>query len=266
DVTRQRSLEHELERSQRLELVGRMVSGIAHDFNNMLTVILNLAEHSRDALPEDHAVRADLRRIVEAGEHASSLATQLLACGRLRRGPPGVISLNRLAHRTLDLLRASLPNSIRVESSLEGPDLRVEADETQLQQVLMNLLLNAREAMPSGGQLRVCAEEVAAPSPSQAKTATNNWVRLTVDDSGEGMGEEVIQKIFDPFFTTKERGTGLGLTVVRQIIENYGGRVTVSSQAGTGARFEIWLPRSDASRLDESAAILQIEQATAELH
>jgi PAS domain S-box-containing protein len=243
DMTRERRLEQELQRAQRLELIGRLSSGIAHDFNNLLAVVMSLTDLARDNLPDEHPVRDDLQRINDAAEHAANLAAQLLAFSRQRRILPQRVEVNAVARRTLELLRATLPAAIRLEARLDSPEPFVQADETQLQQVLMNLCLNARDAMPAGGTLRVRTETVAAP-PSRGFGAAARWVRLSVHDEGEGMSDHVKARIFDPFFSTKERGTGLGLAVVQQIVESYGGRIEVNSQPGRGARFDVWIPEA----------------------
>jgi signal transduction histidine kinase len=237
DVTRERQLEQDLQRSQRLELIGRLSSGVAHDFNNLLTVVLALTDVAHGSLPPDHPVHGDLRRITAAGEQAANLAGQLLAFSRQQRVTTRRAEINGTARRTLDLLRAALPPAVRLEASLGDEERFVPVDETQMQQVLMNLCLNARDAMPDGGRLRVWVETVADPGDADAP-----WVRLAVADDGCGMPEEVKARIFDPFFSTKERGTGLGLAVVRQIVDGCGGRVEVQSEPGRGSRFEVWMP------------------------
>jgi signal transduction histidine kinase len=233
DLTRERELERGLERAQRLETVGRLSSGVAHDLNNLLSVILTLANVAGDDLPPGSATRDDLRRIGEAAEQAAALAGQLLALGR-RRPAGGPAEVNAAVRRALTLLRGSLPPGLYVEADLAAGALHVPADETQLQQVLMNLCLNARDAMPQGGRLTV---RTAAESDGAGA-----WVRLTVGDDGYGMTEEVRSRVFEPFFTTKECGAGLGLAVVRQIAEGCGGRVEVTSSPGKGACFDVWLP------------------------
>jgi PAS domain S-box-containing protein len=242
DMTRQRRLEGELRRAQRLELVGRLASGIAHDFNNLLTVILSLADLARERLPEDHPIRHDLRRIGDAGDQAARLAGQLLAFSKQRQVATHPVDLNSVTATTLDLLRSSLPCSITVEANLAGGELWIKADETQLQQVLMNLCLNSRDAMPDGGRLLV-QTSLSGPPQIEDRSSTATWVRLTVTDTGQGMEQMTLSRIFDPFFSTKERGTGLGLAVVQQIIQGFGGKVEVSSQLGKGTRFDIWLPK-----------------------
>jgi PAS domain S-box-containing protein len=247
DITRERQLEDELQRSQRLELVGRLASGIAHDFNNLLTVVLSLSQLAKDKVPPGHPIVEDLDCIADAGQQAGNLAGQLLAFNRRRRAPtPGRIDMNRALRRTLDLLRSTLPATIALDPSLPTTPLWVQGDDTQLQQILMNLCLNARDAMPRGGRLVVRTEPVEATAngalTSPAGAATG-WARLSVEDSGEGMPEEVQARIFDPFFSTREHGSGLGLAVVQQIVTGFGGHVEVRSKPGEGSRFEVWLPR-----------------------
>ena len=238
DLTRERRLESDLLRAQRQELVGRLASGIAHDFNNLLTVVLTLAELAKEHLPGEHPVREDLRRIGDAAGQAATLAGQLLKLSSQRRVGTRVVEVNAVARRTLELLGRTLPATVQVRTDLEEGNLSVLVDEIQVQQVLMNLCLNARDAMPAGGRIFV---------QTRSKTAAaeeGDWVRLSVRDEGQGMANPVKERIFDPFFSTKERGTGLGLAVVRQIVESHNGRVEVWSEPGEGSRFDVWLPRA----------------------
>jgi PAS domain S-box-containing protein len=237
DLTRERQLEQELLRAQRLELVGRLSSGIAHDFNNLLSVVLSLTELVSSSLPMEHAVHEDLARIKEATEQAANLASQLLAFSKQRHVTTRRVEVNRSVGRSLELLRATFPSRIELRTDLAPEDLFIQADETQVQQVLMNLCLNARDAMPEGGLLSVQTARV---------SGRGDWVRLTVRDQGTGMTDQVKAHLFDPFFSTKDRGTGLGLAVVQQIVESHGGHVDVSSEPGRGACFDIWWPFSDA--------------------
>lgn len=232
DVTRERQLEQELERARRLELIGRLSSGVAHDFNNLLGVVLNLTDLARGHLPSEHPVHEDLRRITEAGEQAAGLATQLLAFSKQKPQAARRMDLNQVARRTLELVCATLPATIRLEAELTDEETPVRADETQVQQVVMNLCLNARDAMPQGGTLRVVT------------TVLEEQVRLTVADTGQGMSEEVRGRIFEAFFSTKESGTGLGLAVVQQIVESYGGRITVESSPARGTCFDVRWPKA----------------------
>jgi signal transduction histidine kinase len=233
-VTRERQLEQELERARRLEVIGRLASGVAHDFNNLLSVVLGVSELAGIALPPEHPVHDDLRRITVAGEQAASLAGQLLAFARQEKVPHRRVDVNAVIRRTLDLLGASFRKNVRLEAQLSADPLFIEADETQLQQVLMNLCLNARDAMPAGGRLRIQTATAGAAA---------DLVQLSVADEGAGIAEHARGRLFDPFFTTKENGTGLGLAVVQQIVESFGGTIEVSSEAGCGARFDVRLPR-----------------------
>ncbi len=257
DMTRERRLEQELHRAQRLELVGRLSSGIAHDFNNLLAVLLGLCELARQGLPTEHPVQQDLLRAGEVGEQAVNLARQVLAFAKQSKVAFRPVEVNRAVGRALNILRTLLPRDVEVEGPLDGAELFVHADEMQLQQVLMNLCLNARDAMPTGGRLRIRTEAVASGQWLVASEETDGsslatshwplapaqrWLRLSVEDSGHGMTEEVRRRIFEPFFTTRERGTGLGLAVVYQIVTSFGGRVEVRSEPGRGTCFDVWLP------------------------
>jgi PAS domain S-box-containing protein len=250
DITRERRLEQDLQRAQRLEMVGRLSSGIAHDFNNLLLVIMGLNDLVRSSLPPDHVVQKDLQKINEASDQAAQLAGQLLAFGRNRRSARAASSdVGRVARRTLEMLRPTLPSQIDLETQLSDDRLAVPADETQLQQILMNLCLNARDALaakpkgerePDQGRILVRIESVC--HPGENGTSNGRWARMVVEDNGPGMTEQVRSRIFEPFFSTKDHGTGLGLAVVQQIVEGCGGRVEVTSRPGAGARFEVWLP------------------------
>jgi PAS domain S-box-containing protein len=235
DVTRERHLEQELFRAQRFELVGRLAGGIAHDFNNLLTVILSFAHLGRGKLPADHPARKDLHAITAAADQAAHLAGQLLTFSKQRRLAPRRVNVNEVVRHTLELLQGTLPTNIEVVALLDPEELPVLGDETQLQQVVMNLCLNARDAMPAGGRLTV-------QTTAEGGSEGCRRARLSVRDTGEGMSAEVRERIFVPFFSTKERGTGLGLAVVQQIVEAHGGRIDVQTRQGEGSCFEVWVP------------------------
>jgi PAS domain S-box-containing protein len=280
DVTRERQLEQELQRSQRLELIGQLSSGIAHDFKNLLGVMITLTGLARKDLSPGDPVHDTLGKIEGAAEHAASLANQLLAFGKRASLAPAQVAIHQVIRRTLDLVRPTLPAGIEVRAELDERDLVIEIDETQLQQVLLNLCLNARDAMlqappaaaatcrapESGGEGRGTATEgqerrfisvqtAAVCCQNGATEATvSRWVRLTVQDQGHGMNETVKARLFSPFFTTKENGTGLGLTVVQHIVESYGGRIEVASQVGEGTRFDVWLPQHPSTLRPHPAA------------
>jgi PAS domain S-box-containing protein len=236
DMTSQRRLERELQRVQRLDLVGRLAGGVIHDVNNMLTVILAMTELVQSALEPEHVARPDLQRIRQAADQAKQLMGQLLAFSKDRRVPARRVDLNALVERNLELVRGAAPRNVEVHTELAPAGAWALAEETQLQQVLMNLCLNARDAMPAGGRLTVAT----------AADGDGPQVRLSVRDTGQGMSAEVRARIFELFFTTKERGSGLGLAVVKQIVESFGGRIEVSSAPGAGACFDVWLPGAPA--------------------
>jgi PAS domain S-box-containing protein len=233
DVTRERQLEQELLRAQRLELIGKLSSGIAHDFNNLLSVVLNMAELAAASLPPNHAAQLELGRIQEVTKQAANLANQLLTFGKPSKRAAYRININPIVLHTLELLRATLPSRINLKVELAERELFVQADETQVQQVLMNLCLNARDAMPNGGLLRVRTAPV---------SAEGEWACLSVCDQGTGISEATKAHLFDPFFSTKERGAGLGLAIVQHIVQSHGGRIEVASEPGRGARFDVWWP------------------------
>ncbi len=253
DMTRERRLQRELERSQRLELIGRLSSGIAHDFNNLLMAMMGLAQLAREHVGNAHPAATDLDRLSEVGEQAANMAQRLLDFSRQRQVPLQRLEINRVIRRACDLLRTLMPTNITLEALVPPDSLLVRADEMQLQQVLMNLCLNARDAMPHGGRLMVHLQAMRDPAlaplvATKGETAhllPLSWVRLAVHDNGTGMTEEVRKRIFDPFFTTKEYGSGLGLAVVQQIVAGFGGQLRVISEPDFGSRFEVWLPRFD---------------------
>jgi signal transduction histidine kinase len=240
DVSRERLLERELLRAHRLEMVGRLSIGVVHDLNNLLTILMGLQELATLKLPHLHPVRADLTRIGGVAEEAGQLAQQILAFCKQAPIPTRRVEVNHVARRIADLLPPLLPASVRFECALSEGRLFVQADELQLQQVILNLCLNARDAMPGGGTLSVQSRAVQPPSAEEA--GTRGWVCISVEDTGTGITPSVKERLFDPFFTTKPTGTGLGLAVVRQILESFGGRIDVTSEPGQGARFDVWLP------------------------
>ncbi|MBA4064456.1 MAG: hypothetical protein C0501_12230 [Isosphaera sp.] len=254
DVTDQNRLEEQLRQSQKMEAVGRLAGGIAHDFNNLLTVILGNLELVRTGAAGGEA--DDLLAATErAARQAAELTRQML--GFARRQPLRTVSLdlNAVAQEAVGLLRRTIDPRvvIRVEST---PDLRpAAADPVQVQQVLMNLCLNARDAMPGGGTLTVeTANAPDARPPEGGAPSADGYVRVSVSDTGVGMTEEVRAKVFEPFFTTKDvgQGTGLGLAVVYGVARAHGGWVECASSPGAGSRFDVYLPRGVTS--DELAA------------
>ena len=248
DVTERKRLEAMLQHSQRLEAVGQLAGGVAHDFNNLLVVILSYCELALESLPAGDRIREDLREIQRAGESAKSLTQQLLAFSRKQLLEPRTFELNRAVAAAEKMRRRLLGENIQVVTDL-APHLGfVRADPGQLDQVLMNLAINAQDAMPDGGKLTLSTANVvldaAALLESDGGVAPGAFVELTVSDTGTGMDAATLARLFEPFFTTKElgRGTGLGLSMVYGIVRQSGGTIRVSSELGRGSTFKIYLP------------------------
>ena len=248
DVTDRRRLETELLHAQRLEALGRLAGGIAHDFNNLLTVISGYTELLLSELEPDDRLREPIGLIRQAGDHAAALTRQLLAFSRRQAVQPGHLDLNLVVSNLARLLRRLIGEDIELTLDLAPGVLSVRADQRQLEQVLMNLAVNARDAMPRGGQLRITTAVVGLSDQEAARllpaAPAGRYVCLTVRDTGCGMDARTRERIFEPFFTTKEvgKGTGLGLSTVYGIVTQADGHLQVTSEPGKGTTFEIYLP------------------------
>lgn len=246
DVGREVELELHLRRSQKLEAVGQLAGGVAHDFNNLLVVVLmNAGMLLEDETDPDK--RETLETITAAGKRAAELTRQLLAFSRRQVMNPKTISLGALAQRSANMFGRVLGSNIEFEVNIEPRHWMIRADEGQLEQVVMNLLLNARDATPGGRVVLSVANAHLDETPTADSTApAGDYVTLTVTDSGTGMTPEVLAQIFDPFFTTKEagRGTGLGLSTVLGIVKQSEGYIWVTSQPGQGSSFRLAWPRA----------------------
>ena len=238
--------------AQKMEAVGRLAGGIAHDFNNVLAIIENYARFIADAMPEDDPKLQDLREIAGATDRAKQLVRQLLAFSRKEVTHPQIVDLNTRITELQSMLEPVIGEDVHLQTVLSDDLWAVEIDPGQLDQALMNLVVNARDAMPEGGDLwvttantKVGAEEAAA----EPDLAPGDYVCLTVLDDGTGMPADVVAHVFEPFFTTKpkEWGTGLGLSTVFGIVKQARGCITVDSKPGEGTRFRILLPRSTQS-------------------
>jgi len=255
DLTQRRALEEQLRQSQKMQAVGQLAGGVAHDFNNLLTSILGSTEVLRDELPPKSPLLAELEEIWRAGNRAAELTRQLLTFGRRDIGAPTLISPNHVIQGLDSMLQRLIGEDVRLTTHLAPNVGAVHVDRSQLEQVVMNLVLNAREAMPAGGEIRV--ETSIAETPPEllsSPAAGKPWVLISISDDGQGMSEETLPRIFEPFFTTKERGTGLGLSLVYGIVERLGGRTLVESTEGVGSCFRIYLPRSEDPPSAEAAA------------
>jgi PAS domain S-box-containing protein len=233
--TERERFRHRLQEAQRLETVGQLAGGVAHDFNNLLAVILNYAYFVREQLPEDSASRADLEEIRHAAERASELTHQLLVFSRRENVRPVVLDVNKVVRDVARLLGRTIGEHVALVTELAPQECLVEADAAQLEQVVLNLVVNARDALPKGGEIRVA-------------TSRDGGVTLTVSDEGTGMEPEVAARAFEPFFTTKPKGagTGLGLATVYGTVTQAGGHAEIDSEPGRGTTVRVHLPAATA--------------------
>jgi two-component system, cell cycle sensor histidine kinase and response regulator CckA len=247
DITRQKALEAQLRQSQKMECVGRLSGGIAHDFNNLLGVILAYGGILEDRVDGSAEMAKCVDEIKKASQRAAGLTQQLLAFSRQQVLEPKVLNLNNVITDTSEMLLRLIGEDIEFKTVLQ-PDLgRVKADQGQVEQAIMNLAVNAREAMASGGKLTIETANVFVHEASEqhnAPIAAGHYVMLVVTDTGVGMDNDTQSRIFEPFFTTKDKdkGTGLGLPVVYGVVKQSGGHIMVSSEAGKGTAFQIYLP------------------------
>ncbi len=266
DITKRRQLEEQFRQSQKMEAVGRLAGGVAHDFNNLLTVISGYSELALQRVtdgeshhPEADGVRDDLEEIKSAATRASSLTQQLLAFSRQQVVRPGKLDLNEVVAEVEKMLDRVIGEDVALVVELDPTVGPVEADAGQLEQVLLNLAVNGRDAMPDGGTLTIetrAIELEAALDIQHGRVEPGRYVRLAVTDDGAGMDAETQARVFEPFFTTKElgKGTGLGLSTVYGILEQSGGHIRIRTSPGEGASFEIYLP--ECARAEPAAAAL----------
>ncbi|MBI5086458.1 MAG: PAS domain S-box protein [Acidobacteria bacterium] len=257
DITQAKLLEEQLMQSQKLEGLGRLAGGVAHDFNNLLTVINGYAGLTATQLSADHAAARYIPLIQDAVDRAGSLVARLLAFSRKQVSKPRTIDLNAIALGSEEILSRLIGEDINLVMRVSPEPLWIRADPGHIQQVLMNLAVNARDAMPKGGVLTISTNH-------RTEASGGGQAVLTVADCGEGMDSETISHIFEPFFTTKEqgRGTGLGLATVHGIVHQSGGTIQVRSRLGEGARFEISLPLCPAPEEHDQVAGGQAPRST----
>jgi len=259
DITDRKQLEEQLRQAQKMEAVGRLAGGIAHDFNNLLMVIQGYADLLAERLPEGNSLRRNAEQIQTASQRATSLTRQLLAFSRKQMLAPKVLNVQAVVADMEKILRRLIGEDVQLETS-SAPDLGlVKADRSQIEQVILNLAVNARDAMPEGGRLTIetaNAELDASFAHPPAVLAPGKYVMLAVTDNGCGMDTETQTHIFEPFFTTKEKGkgTGLGLATVYGIVKQSGGYVWVYSEPGRGTSFKVYLPR-----IEEETAVPSLE-------
>jgi two-component system cell cycle sensor histidine kinase/response regulator CckA len=252
DITEKVALQEQLLHAQKMEAVGRLAGGVAHDFNNLITVINGFGELLLDSFSGQDPRRSDAEEIRKAGERAACLTRQLLAFSRKHVTQAQILDLNSVVRDIETMLRRLVREDVQMEVEL-APDLgRIHADRGQMEQVLINLAVNARDAMPTGGRLRIGTGNLvhSGRSPDlRTPLKPGAYVVLSVEDTGCGMGPETLPHLFEPFFTTKPQGigTGLGLSTVYAIVTQCGGGVGVESTPGSGTRFHVYLPQASTS-------------------
>lgn len=261
DITARKNLEDQLRQGQKLEAIGSLASGVAHDFNNLLTTILGYSELSLMKLAEDDPQREQIESIYEAGQKAATLTRQLLAFSRKQVLEMQVVNLNSLLDNLTKMLNRMIGDDVEMVMMLDPSIGNIMADPGQIEQILMNLAINARDAMPNGGTITIETQEVELDEQyckDHAEVAPGNYIVLCVTDTGNGMTQEVMQKIFDPFFTTKKKGsgTGLGLSTVYGIVKQHKGHIYVYSEIGSGTVFKIYF--REIKKDTETAASKQI--------
>jgi PAS domain S-box-containing protein len=260
DITERKRLEAQLYEAQKMEAMGRLAGGIAHDFNNLLTIITGYGELLRGALEENPPLQEKVEQILRAGEQAASLTRQLLAFTRRQVLQPRLLDLNTLLDDMKDMLRRVVSEDVELIIQGASEPCLVHADRGQLQQVILNLLINARDATPEGGRITIAVNNVTVDE-NQAKLHTGahsgHYVCLIVSDTGHGMDAEIRKRIFEPFFTTKEqgKGTGLGLSTVYGIVQQTGAHIAVESEPGKGAAFYIYFQRAEGTLHEEQGPI-----------
>jgi PAS domain S-box-containing protein len=251
DITQRRQLEAQLLQSQKMEAVGQLAGGIAHDFNNLLMIIRSFAELAGEAVKDD-SIRRQLNAILKAADRGAALTRQLLTFGRKQVFSPRLLDINSVIENITKVLPRALGEDVRVEVHASPGLWQVKADPVQIEQVVLNLAVNARDAMPGGGRLTLETSNTVLDTDYvkvHAGVVPGQYVMLVVTDTGQGIPPEALPRIFEPFFTTKERGkgTGLGLSTVYGIVQQSGGFVWVYSEPGKGTAFKVYLPRAGAA-------------------
>ncbi len=249
DVTERRALERHLQQAQKMEAIGRLASGVAHDFNNLLTVILGFSDMLAIEIPPESQQGQDLAEIVKASHRASGLTEQLLAFSRQQVMQTVSLDLNKLIREMSGMLERIIGEKIDVSKNFQSDLPPVSADPGQLEQVIMNLVVNARDAMPDGGALHIRTEIVRLEQTTLPDeiVAEGSFVMLSISDTGTGMTQETQRRLFEPFYTTKEagKGTGLGLATTYGIVKQSKGHISVHSELGRGTVFKVYLPLSN---------------------
>ncbi|MBI4470347.1 MAG: response regulator [Acidobacteria bacterium] len=250
DVTDHQNLQAQLLQAQKMEAVGRLAGGVAHDFNNLLTAIIGYSNLMEQSIPPDDPMRSNLEEITKAGERAAALTGQLLTFSRKQTLRPKVLNLNDVVGGVRKMLQRMIGEDVELVTSLDSDLGSVKVDPGQIEQIIMNLAVNARDAMSQGGRLTIETGDLDLEKDMLSfpmRVEAGRYVTLTVIDTGEGMNQETLSHIFEPFFTTKEqgKGTGLGLSTVYGIVQQSKGSIGVQSDVGGGSSFRVYLPRVD---------------------
>jgi CheY-like chemotaxis protein len=259
-----------LRQSQKLEAIGQLAGGVAHDFNNLLTAINGYSSLALQRLDDNHPIRSYLEEVKKAGDRAANLTRQLLAFGRKQMLQPLALNLNDVVADMSKMLRRLIGEDIQFTAKFDPELMRIKADPGQIEQVLVNLVVNARDAMPQGGQLTIETANIEVDREYAGKhfgAPPGSYVMLAVSDTGVGMDEDTKARIFEPFFTTKEKGkgTGLGLSTVYGIIKQSGGNIWVYSEPGRGSSFKVYLQQFEAATgATEKATVEPVAQGGSE--
>jgi PAS domain S-box-containing protein len=266
DVTERLRLEEQLRQVQKMEAIGRLAGGVAHDFNNMLTIIIGNAHLLLEATPPHDPKRSLVEELCKAGERSAALTRQLLTFSRVDVLASRLLSVNDVVRDTDKMLRRVIGEDVQLTTTLDPRLDLVQADPGQLAQVLLNVALNARDAMPQGGELTIRTDNVElseAYARTRADVGPGRYVVITLTDTGSGMTEAVQRNLFEPFFTTKPpgKGTGLGLAVVHGIVKQSHGHIDVSSTVGSGTTFQIYLPRAESVGFERAASPRKVDPA-----
>jgi signal transduction histidine kinase/response regulator RpfG family c-di-GMP phosphodiesterase len=259
DVTQQRLLEAQLIQSQKMEAIGQLAGGVAHDFNNLLAVIMGYGELLLGDFDASDPKGNDVSEMLAAAKRGVALTRQLLAFSRQQLVQLAILDLNQIVEGIEKMLRRIIGEHIRLSTRLATGLGHFKADASQIEQILLNLTVNARDAMPEGGRLAIETRNVRldeAAAAAQPGVSPGDYVVLTVTDTGVGMDEETKKRVFEPFFTTKEvgKGTGLGLSTVYGIVRQSGGHIVIKSEVGKGASFEVYFPRNESGEATRSSA------------
>jgi two-component system cell cycle sensor histidine kinase/response regulator CckA len=260
DVTERKHLEEQFRQAQKMEAVGRLSGGVAHDFNNLLGVIIGYGEVVQEGTPGESPLRPCVDEMLKAGHRAASLTRQLLAFSRQQVMDPRVLDLNVVVKDMEKMLKRLIGEDVQLKTDLQADLAPIKADQGQLEQVVMNLAVNARDAMPQGGELRLCTSNFHMDQNFVRRypypVSVGDYVLFSVRDNGIGMDAQTRARVFEPFFTTKEKGkgTGLGLSTVYGVVKQSGGYIDVLSEQGTGTTFNIYLPKVESPPDSQSPA------------